>query len=79
MTEQNQTALNILRRKQFEAKIGLGRSTIYARINPKSASYDPDFPQPVALGSGKNPPVGWIESEVNSWLEAQIKSRQLAA
>lgn len=78
--KQNQfnTQLTILRRKQVEEKLGLSRSTIYGRINPKSDNYDPTFPKPIELGFNMaNPPVGWIESEVDAWLIAQIeKSRQ---
>lgn len=76
-TAQTPTALNILRRKQLEARIGLSRSSIYNRLDKSSKSYDPTFPRPIPLGSGmRNPPVGWIESEVDAWLAAQIqKSR----
>ena len=76
MTATIQTAPTILRRKQLEIKIGLGRSAIYERINPASTYYDPTFPKPIKLGGGINPPVGFIEAEVNAWLNAQIeKSR----
>jgi prophage regulatory protein len=77
MTEQNQSALTILRRKQVEARTGLSRSTIYAKLrhNPKRpADYDPTFPTPVSVGAKA---VGWIESELDAWLVAQInKSRK---
>lgn len=74
-----QQSLRILRRPQLEQKIGLSRSAIYERLDPKSAYYDPEFPKPVQLGIGKNPPVGWVESEVDNWLNAQIaKSRGIA-
>jgi len=84
MTAQIQNALTILRRKQVEARTGLSRSTIYARLptiyarlrrNPKRPSdYDPTFPKPVAVGAKA---VGWIEAEVEAWLAAQIlKSRK---
>jgi prophage regulatory protein len=76
MAAQLQNALTILRRKQVEARTGLSRSTIYAKLrrNPNSpGSYDPTFPAPISLG-GKA--VGWIESEIDTWLNAQIaKSR----
>ncbi|MCK6411482.1 MAG: AlpA family phage regulatory protein [Azonexus sp.] len=72
--------IRILRRKQLEDRTGLSRSTIYARLNPKSPSYDPTFPKPIELGHGmKNPPVGWLESEVESWLTAQIEMSRKAA
>ena len=77
MARQIETAPRILRRKQLEARIGLSRSTIYAklRMNPKRpADYDPTFPKPVAVGAKA---VGWIEAEVDEWLIAQIaKSRK---
>ena len=80
MAEQLKTALRILRRKQLEDRTGLSRSTIYARLNPKSPSYDPTFPKPSELGHGmQNPPVGWVESEVEAYLAARIEKSRKAA
>ncbi len=77
MAAQTKTALTILRRKKVQARTGLSSSTIYAKIkpNPKRPSdYDPTFPKPVSIGAKA---VGWIESEVDEWLTAQIaKSRK---
>lgn len=70
----------ILRRQQVEARLGLSRSTIYDRLNPKSRNYDATFPKPISLGQGmKHPPVGWIEAEIDAWLAAQIESSRKAA
>lgn len=78
MDTKTQAEFTILRRKQVEARTGLSCSTLYERINPKHRNYDPTFPKPIALGNGKNPPVGWVESEVNRWIAAQVqKSRSL--
>jgi len=80
MAEQINNALRIIRRKQLEERTGLSRSTIYSRINPKSSSYDPEFPKPIDLGHGmQNPPVGWVESEVDTWLQGQAQKRRNAA
>lgn len=69
-------AATILRRKQVEARTGLSRTTIYDRINPKSPRYDSTFPKPISLGAGA---VGWVESELNSWIESRIvASREMA-
>ncbi len=77
MAAQVQTALTIIRRKQVEARTGLSRSSIYARLrhNPKRpGDYDPTFPKPVSVGAKA---VGWVEAEVEAWLVAQIqKSRK---
>lgn len=83
MAARNETAireakeLRILRRKQVEARTGLSRSSIYARLrhNPKRpGDYDPTFPKPVSVGAKA---VGWLEHEVDAWIAAQIeKSRK---
>jgi prophage regulatory protein len=72
MAEQSTPAPRILRRKQVELRVGLSRSTIYAKLtpNPKSpASYDPTFPKPVSVGPRA---VGWLESEISDWLAGRI-------
>lgn len=79
MAAQIQTALTVLRRKQVEARTGLSRSTIYAKLhqNPKRPrDYDPTFPAPISLGAKA---VGWVESEVDAWLAAQIEKSRKAA
>jgi len=77
MAAQIQAALTILRRKQVEARTGLSRSSIYARLrqNPKRpGDYDPSFPKPISVGAKA---VGWIEAEIDAWLTAQVeKSRK---
>ena len=77
MAAQINSALTILRRKQVEARTGLSRSSIYARLrqNPKRpGDYDPTFPKPISIGVKA---VGWIEAEIDAWLTAQVeKSRK---
>jgi prophage regulatory protein len=47
---------------------GLSRSTIYLRVSKN------EFPSPISLGARA---VGWIESEIEAWLSAQVeKSRK---
>ena len=62
MAEQLQQAL-ILRRKQVEARVGLRRSTIYAKIAAG------EFPAPIRLGARA---VGWLDAEISAWLQARI-------
>jgi prophage regulatory protein len=83
MTARNETAIReakeirILRRKQVEARTGLSRSSIYARLrqNPKRpGDYDPTFPRQISVGAKS---VGWVEAEIDAWLTAQVeKSRK---
>lgn len=58
----------ILRRPEVEARTGLSRSTLYAKMNPNSAYYDASFPQPVRLGKRA---VGWREADIAAWLESR--------
>ena len=57
----------ILRLPQVKARTGLSRSTIYMRITAGC------FPKPIPLGGRA---VGWIESEIDDWLNQQLESRQ---
>jgi prophage regulatory protein len=66
MANTNLEKLTILRRKQVERRTGLSRSTIYLRIQEGT------FPRPVNLGARA---VGWLESEIESWLAARIAIR----
>lgn len=79
MAAQIQSALTILRRKQVEARTGLSRSSIYARLRPnpkRPGDYDPSFPKPVSVGAKS---VGWIEAEIEAWIAAQIQKSRKAA
>lgn len=67
MNHTHQTA--ILRRKQVEQRIGLSRSFIYKGIQEGT------FPKPIPLGVRA---VGWRESDIQAWLEAQAE-KALAA
>ena len=65
----------IIRRQQVEARTGLSRSAIYARLrrNPKRPhDYDPTFPRPISIGARA---VGWIASEVDAWIAARTADR----
>ena len=78
MAAQINSALTILRRKQVEARTGLSRSSIYARMrhNPKRpGDYDPTFPKPVSVGAKA---VGWVESEIDGWIASQIQKSRTA-
>ena len=56
-------AIAILRLPAVKARTGLSRSTIYLRVSENS------FPKPISLGGRA---VGWIEAEINDWLDRQI-------
>jgi prophage regulatory protein len=55
----------ILRLPEVMTRTGLSRSTIYLRISQGN------FPKPVSLGARA---VGWIEVEIQEWLQRQIEA-----
>lgn len=61
--------LVILRRREVEARTGLGCSTIYDGIKAGT------FPAPIQLGPKA---VGWVESEINAWLATRVVARDAA-
>lgn len=60
----------ILRLHAVMKRTGLSRSTIYLRISKGQ------FPQSISLGDRA---VGWIEAEINEWLDRQIEDSRQAA
>jgi prophage regulatory protein len=59
----------ILRLPEVKKSTGLSRSTIYLRIARGT------FPQPVGLGGRA---VGWLEAEIQEWLQRRIEASRKA-
>lgn len=70
-TQQGAIAHRLLRRKQLEQLLGISRSTIYSRLDPKSKQYDPVFPKPIQL-SPTSTSVAWIEGEAQAYIAHRI-------
>ena len=68
-TSKNQQNENqrLIRRKEVQAKTGLGASSIYAMM--KSG----EFPQCLNLSERR---VAWIESDIDKWIAERIKSHK---
>lgn len=68
-TSKNQQNENqrLIRRKEVQAKTGLGASSIYAMM--KSG----EFPQCLNLSERR---VAWIESDIDLWISERIKSHK---
>ncbi|RYH06098.1 AlpA family transcriptional regulator [Tropicimonas sp. IMCC6043] len=56
------------RRPMVEQMTGLSRSSIYAKMDPRSPHHDPDFPKPVRLGKRA---VAWRESDILAWMNGR--------
>lgn len=62
--------LRLVRLPEVRARVGLGRSAIYAAIAAGT------FPQPVRLGTRCS---AWPEHEIAAWIAARIAARPAAA
>jgi prophage regulatory protein len=58
--------VRILRLSEVQARVGLKHTALYDKINSGL------FPRPLALGTNA---IGFLESEVNAWIEARIAER----
>jgi prophage regulatory protein len=67
----NDKKLGIARLPDVRKIVGLGRSSIYARLDPKSPYHDPTFPRPIILGGRAR---GWLVKELEEWLTARPRT-----
>lgn len=57
--------ISLIKISQLCQKLGVSKSSVYRRINPKDRFYDPSFPKPIKLGELT---TRWIESDVEQWI-----------
>jgi prophage regulatory protein len=69
MNTEPKKAMQILRMAEVTRRVGLSKSTIYDRINPKSTRYDNTFPKPIKIGLSA---IGWLDEHINDWIESRI-------
>ncbi len=68
MSRPIQPRLIVLRRRQVEARTGLGRSSLYALIAGGQ------FPTPIRLSANT---VGWLEHEIDGWIAERTKASRV--
>ncbi|WP_109728456.1 AlpA family phage regulatory protein [Edwardsiella tarda] len=68
ISEQKGHQLRILRMPELTMILGISRSSIYEKLNPRSKYYDADFPKPVRLGSAS---VGWRSTAIDEWISSR--------
>lgn len=66
--------MQMLKLNELSKLIGLSRSSIYDRMNPKSTRYDTQFPAPIKLGHSSR----WLLTEVQTWIKSKTSSRDQA-
>lgn len=65
------TSPRLIRIKEVINRVGIGRSTIYDWMNPKSPRFDTTFPKPVKLGSNS---IAWLEHDIDSWILGKVSN-----
>ena len=55
---------------------GLGRSSIYNRMDSRSRYYDPTFPRCFSLSASESGAVGWDEEQVKAWVTEQARKNR---
>lgn len=68
----------LIRRPAVEVITGLKRSSIYAKMNPTSKQYDPQFPKPICLSVTGKGSVAWVLEEVKEWVMYCIATSRIA-
>ena len=54
-----------LRIQEVCKTIGLSRSSVYGKLNPRSVQYDPRFPKQFKIGAKA---VAWSKVDIMNWL-----------
>ncbi len=66
-----------LSRTEAAKLMGIGLSTLSEKYNPHSKRYDPTFPKPVSLGSGRRA-VFWTD-DINYWCNDPARQKTYGA
>lgn len=58
--------LRLIRKSDVLEKLQISKSTLHAKLDPRSPYYDPSFPRPIYLNGSRMPL--WSEQAVDEWL-----------
>jgi len=58
--------MRVLKLSQVRAKTALGRTTIHNKVKAG------EFPKPIKLTDGSARNLGWLEHEVDAWIESRV-------
>jgi prophage regulatory protein len=68
--------IQFLRLPEVLKRLGISRSTLYARLNPSSKYFDSTFPKQLKLfPSLERSSVVWISHEIIDWQKQQADKR----
>lgn len=67
-------SVRVIKIDEVEVIVGIKRSSIYNKLNPRSPYFDEGFPRSIKLGASS---VGWLEHEVTEWVMEKAAGRDL--
>lgn len=68
--------IQFVRLTQVLERLGISRSTLYAKLNKNSPYYDPTFPKQIKLNPNSfRSAVVWILHEIIQWQKDQMNKR----
>lgn len=62
----------VVRMREIYERVGLRRSAIYNKLNPRSKGFDPSFPRPIPIGARA---IGWLVPEIEAWVASRTEVR----
>lgn len=62
-------SISIMRRAEVLKKVGLSKTTLQSLMDAG------EFPKPVKLGGQDARAVGWVDTEVDAWIDQKISDR----
>lgn len=69
----------LIRLPDVIARTSLSRSSIYARLDRRSRSFDASFPRPVKLSAATRGSVAWVLQEIEGWIAGRLSARESEA
>lgn len=63
----------ILRCPKVLERTAISRAALYEKMRPTSKYFDPTFPRSIRISERS---VGWIASEIDDWISAQMAKRE---
>lgn len=67
--------IQLVRLSVVKMLTGLSKSSIYARLNTNSPSFDPTFPRQAKLSPGPRGTAVWSLTEIQAWLISRLEAR----
>ncbi|QEY23821.1 helix-turn-helix transcriptional regulator [Neisseria animalis] len=66
----------VLRVSEVAKRLSISTAAVWYKTNPKNRRYDPEFPRPFKVSPNV---TGWLESEINAYIEKLAANRKETA